>query len=78
MDSTESGLGWWSSPVSGDDGTFDGECSIVYDIALDAKTIGLVFTFMDGYQPAVGGMRIRASDLETKFTRFETATRNWA
>ena len=22
MDSTASGLGWWSSPVSGDDGTF--------------------------------------------------------
>jgi hypothetical protein len=62
MDSTASGLGWWSSPVSGDDGTFEGECSIVYDIAVDAKTIGLVFTFMDGYQPAVGGMRIRAYD----------------
>ncbi len=62
MDSTASGLGWWSSPVSGDDGTFDGDCSIVYDIAVDAKTIGLVLTFMDGYQPAVDGMRIRAYD----------------
>ena len=62
MDSTASGLGWWSSPVSGDDGTFDGECSIVYDFAVDTKTIGLVFTFMYGYQPAVGGMRIRAYD----------------
>ena len=62
MEDTASGLGWWSSPVSGDDGTFDGECSIVYDIAVDAKTIGIVLTFMDGYQPAVGGMRIRAYD----------------
>lgn len=62
MDSTASGLGWWSSSVSSDDGTFDSECSIVYDFAVDAKTIGLVFTFMYGYQPAVGGMRIRAYD----------------
>ena len=60
MDETAEALGWWSSVLSDDNGNIAGECSIVYDFPMDVKTIGLVLFFAPGYQPAIGGMRIRA------------------
>lgn len=62
MDETAEALGWWSSVLSDDNGNIAGECNITYTFSVDAKTIGLVFFFAPGYQPAIGGMRIRAYD----------------
>ena len=67
-------LGWWSEAVSGDDGTFAGECFIEYRFTADAKTIGLVMHFVPGYQPAVGGMRIRTYDADDAMLSDVTST----
>lgn len=62
MDGGAARLGWWSTEISDENGDITEECSIIYDFAVDAKTIGLVLSFVPEHQPAVGGMRIRTYD----------------
>lgn len=64
MDASASDLGWWSSSVSGDDGTFTETCGVVYDFTVDVKTVGLALHFIPGFHPAAGGMRILAYDAD--------------
>lgn len=59
-----SDIGWWSLAASGEDGVFAGECYIEYRFSEEARTVGLVLHFVPGYQPAVGGMRIRTYDAD--------------
>ena len=62
MDSSAANLGWWSSAVSNADGNFSDEVYIDYTFSQDAKTVGVIFLFAAGNQPAAGGMRIRTYD----------------